>query len=296
MATEIIRHGIVAGIDGSDGAVEAAQWAASAAERFEEPLRLVHVLPKHPESRGRAPAGEPRHDFRAEAEALLAAAERALRDGRADMEIERSIVDGPPARVLIDLSRTARMIVLGPAATSEMKSVYAGSDVVRVSNHAECPVVVWRGIQGHEVSGNRPIVVGVDGSELSDMAVSHAFEFASFFGAPLVAVHTWAEHSTFGAWYSEARRFMDWTDLVQHEEAWLAESLAGWCEQYPDVEVTRCLERGGPMKVLLEYSFGAQLIAVGSHGRGPFTASFIGSTSQSLIHHARCPVLVCRKG
>ncbi|MFC9555374.1 universal stress protein [Rhodococcus sp. NPDC056960] len=288
MTTARIRRGIVAGIDGSDGALEAAAWAASAARRFEEPLRLVHVLPKHPNSRG--------GDGAPDGDEILAAAEKAVLDGQRDLEVERSTHPGPPAQALVELSKTARMLVLGPAATSEMKSVVAGSDVVRVSNRAECPVVVWRGIQGHEVSGTRPVVVGVDGSELSDMAVAHAFEFAAFFGVPLVAVHTWAEHSTLGAWYSEERRFTDWSDLVQHEEAWLAESLAGWREKYPDVEVTRCLERGGPMKVLLEYSFGAQLIAVGSHGRNPFTASIVGSTSQSLIHHARCPVLICRKG
>ncbi|MEV0948430.1 universal stress protein [Rhodococcus sp. NPDC049939] len=290
MTTAQIRHGIVAGIDGSEGALEAAAWAASAAMHFDEPLRLIHVLPKHPTS-----DDEIDTDNHPRGERLLDAAEQAVRDGKRDLPVERSVEHGPPSQALVELSKSARMMVLGPTATSEMRSVYVGSDVVRVSNRAKCPVVVWRGIHGHEITSDRPVVVGVDGSELSDMAVAHAFEFAAFFGAPLVAVHTWTEHSTLGAWYSEERRFTDWQPHKQQESALLAESLAGWREKYPDVAVTHCVERGKPTRVLLEYSVDAQLMAVGSHGRNPFTASIIGSTSQSLIHHARCPVLICRK-
>ncbi|AOW94773.1 universal stress protein [Rhodococcus sp. WMMA185] len=293
MTTAQIRRGIVAGIDGSEGALEAAAWAASAARCFDEPLRLVHVLPKHPKTDDAI--DEVDADFHPGVEKLLDAAEQAALDGYRNLTIERNIESGPPARTLVGLSKSARMVVLGPAATSEMRSVYVGSDVVRVSNNAECPVAVWRGIQGNQVRAGRPVVVGVDGSELSHMAVAHAFEFAAFFGAPLIAVHTWSEHSTLGAWYSEERRFTDWQPHAQQETALLAESLAGWSEKYPDVEVTRCVERGKPTRVLLEHSVDAQLMVVGSHGRTPFTASIIGSTSQSLIHHARCPVLICRK-
>ncbi|MFZ2175868.1 MAG: universal stress protein [Rhodococcus sp. (in: high G+C Gram-positive bacteria)] len=286
MTTAPIRHGIVVGIDGSDGAVEAARWAASAADRFDEPLRLTHVLPvpQHP-------GGE----SNTEGEELLDAAERAVRADRPNLPVERRILSGPPARVFVELSQTARIVVLGPASTSEMRSIFVGSDVVRISNNAHCPVAVWRGVQGHEVTDSLPVTVGVDGSPLSEMAVTHAFELASFFGCPLVAVHSWSEQSTLGG-YSEVRRFTDWSAHQQHLSAVVAESLAGWCEKYPDVQVTRCIERGGPMRVLLEHSVRSQLVVVGSHGRTPFMASVVGSTAQSLIHHARCPVLVCRDG
>lgn len=293
MTTAPIRRGIVAGIDGSDNALEAARWAASAAQRFKEPLHLTHLLPKGPDNG--AVESESTREQRTHGEKLLDIAEEAVRDGREDLIVERSVDHGPPARGLVGLSQTARMLVLGPAATSEMQSVFVGSNVVRVANHARCPVAIWRGVQGHDVTDSRPVVVGADGSELSDLAVAHAFEFAAFFGAPLIAVRTWAEHSSLGG-YSEARRFTDWTPHQQHETAMLAESLAGWCEKYPDVIVTRSVERGGPMRALLEHTAEAQLVVVGSHGRSPFMASVIGSTSQSLIHHALCPVLVCRGG
>ncbi|NHU45953.1 universal stress protein, partial [Rhodococcus sp. A14] len=85
MSTARIRRGIVAGIDGSDGALEAAAWAASAARRFEEPLRLVHVLPKHPNSADGHPEGDE----------FLDAAERTVLDGQRDLDVERSTHPGP---------------------------------------------------------------------------------------------------------------------------------------------------------------------------------------------------------
>ena len=279
----------MAGIDGSAGALDAAHWAAHAARRFHEPLHLTRVVDARRRITGETPHGPELE----QAEQSLDEAARASGNGYGDLSIERSVQAGSPAKALENLSRTARMVVLGPADTTEMQSVFTGSDVVHVANHAHCPVAVWRGEPGPDEPDRRPVVVGVDGSPLSDSAVEHAFECAAFFGAPLVAVHTWPEQSTLGG-LTEKRRFTDWTAHEQHEAAMLAQSLSGWCEKYPDVVVTRCVERGGPMRALLEHSVEAQLVVVGSHGRHPFTASIIGSTSQSLIHRSRCPVLVCR--
>lgn len=298
MTTAPIRHGIVAGIDGSDSAMDAARWAAGAAQRFDEPLHLTHLLPKTPKSAdGTSTEPEEKLDDQllAEGDELLDAAEKAVREANPDVAIERSVKHGPPARGLVDLSRTARMLVLGRAGTSEMQSVFLGSDVIRVTNNAKCPVAVWRGTHAPDDTASRPVVVGVDGSKLSDLAVAHAFEFAAFFEVPLIAVHCWREVAGFGG-YSEARRFSDLEVHEQRSDARLAERLAGWGARYPDVKVTRSVERVGPNVALLEHTEDAQLVVVGSHGRSPFVASLIGSTSQSLIHHALCPVLVCREG
>lgn len=295
MTTAPIRHGIVVGIDGSDTALDAARWAASTAERFGEPVYLTHIVRGNTELPSLGDDEVATREAHPNSHALLDVAESAVRDGRTDLAVERRIQQGPPAKAFVEMSRTARMLVLGPAETTEMQSIFLGSDVVRIANHAKCPVLVWRGSAIPADQDERPIVVGVDGSELSNMAVAHAFEFASFFESPLVAVHTWPEQSSLGG-YSEARRFVDWTPHEQHENAVLAEALAGWSEKYPDVEVVRSVQRGGPMRVLLEHSADARMIAVGSHGRNPLVASVVGSTSQALIHRAWCPVLICREG
>jgi nucleotide-binding universal stress UspA family protein len=287
MGAAKVRRGIVAGIDGSDTALEAAKWAAAVAQQFEEPLVLTHLVHKHKHQEGDDEPAELR-----EARAILDAAEAAVRAAAPNVATEHRIEEGQTAPGLVALSEGARMLVLGSAGTSEMRAMFVGSQVVRVANHARCPVVVWRDKPDGELSEGLPVVVGVDGSTLSDVAVAHAFEFASFFRVPVIAVHAWSEQSGLG--YSETRRFMNWSSHEQREVAVLSEALAGWGEKFPDVDVERYVERGSARSALLEHSADAQLVVVGSHGHGPLMGALVGSTTQNVMHHARCPVLICR--
>lgn len=284
MGTTSTGRGIVAGIDGSDSALGAARWAASIAHRLGEPLHLTHVVPERPSSNGTATATD--------GEAALDAAEAAVRAAQPEVVVERHIEVGKPAQTLVELSNTARMIVLGHTTTSELQSMFARSDVVHTANHARCPVVSWRGEPGPSELDGQPIVVGVDRSSLSTNAIDHAFEIADKVGAPLTAVHTWTEQSTLT--YGEGSRFTDWEAYQQHRTAELAESLAGHREKHPDVDISYSVERGKPDVLLLEHSAHAQLVVVGSHGRSTIASALIGSTSQNLIHHSMCPVLICR--
>jgi hypothetical protein len=75
----------------------------------------------------------------------------------------------------------------------------------------------------------------------------------------------------------------------------LAESVAGWAEQYPDVDVCRHIVRGRAGAVLKNLSAGAEPLVVGSRGRGGFTGLLLSSVRQAAIHHAGCPVAVVRQ-
>jgi nucleotide-binding universal stress UspA family protein len=68
----------------------------------------------------------------------------------------------------------------------------------------------------------------------------------------------------------------------------------GWAEKYPDVDVRRSTVRGGAATVLKHQSHRAELLVVGSRGRGGFSGLLLGSVSQAMIHHAACPVAVVR--
>jgi nucleotide-binding universal stress UspA family protein len=72
----------------------------------------------------------------------------------------------------------------------------------------------------------------------------------------------------------------------------LAEALAGWRDKYPDVVVRRELTHGGARKSLIGATHRAQLVEVGTRGRGGFTGLLLGSVSQAVLHHAACPVAV----
>lgn len=280
MGTPSAGNAIVVGIDGSDSALDAARWAACVARHVGTPIELVHVHP---------------HDSDEETEpsdAVLTAAEAAVRSTIDRVEITRSTPSGRPDRVLTELSKSARMIVLGHTSTTEWQSMIRRSDVVSVANHAECPVVTWRSRDGFHPPDTRPVVVGVDGSGLSAPAIDNAFAIASALGAPLVAVHAWTEQSTLT--YGEGSRFRDWTDYVEHRKNDMVTHTADHAERYPDVEVDYRAERGKPDAVLIEQSRNAQLVVVGSHGRSALAAAVVGSSSQGLIHHSCCPVMICR--
>jgi nucleotide-binding universal stress UspA family protein len=76
----------------------------------------------------------------------------------------------------------------------------------------------------------------------------------------------------------------------------LAERLAGWGGKYPDVEVRRVVVRDRPAHALIEQATAtaAQLVVVGSHGRGSAAGLVLGSVSHAVLHHSPCPVAIVR--
>jgi nucleotide-binding universal stress UspA family protein len=136
-------------------------------------------------------------------------------------------------------------------------------------------------------------VVGVDGSPVGEAAIEFAFEQASRLNAPLMAVHAWSDMVP-AATFAVVPHAVDWAQIQTAELQLLCERLAGWQEKYPDVRVDRIVTQDRPAHSLLEQARDAQLVVVGSRGRGGVTGLLLGSTSQALLHHAPCPVAVVR--
>jgi nucleotide-binding universal stress UspA family protein len=192
---------------------------------------------------------------------------------------------------LIELSRDARMLVLGHTGRGGFAGMLVGSTASAVASHAHCPVAVIRDTTSMPATG--PVVVGLDGSPTSELAIAAAFDEASFRNVPLIAVHAWSD-LTYDDVNGTARFPFAWKSLEDDELRLLGQRLAGWQEKYPDVEVRRELVRDRPRHALLGWSAQAQLVVVGSRGRGGFRGMLLGSTSQALVRHARCSVLVVR--
>ena len=87
---------------------------------------------------------------------------------------------------------------------------------------------------------------------------------------------------------------LDGDAIDADEHRLLAERLAGWGEKYPDVPVQRLVTRCRPAATLIEQSQHAQLVVVGSRGRGGLVGLLLGSVSHALLHHAGYPVAVVR--
>ncbi|MFI1518623.1 universal stress protein [Kitasatospora cineracea] len=137
--------------------------------------------------------------------------------------------------------------------------------------------------------GSRPVVVGVDGSASSKRALRWAARQAELTGAPLRPVLAWQLPPAYGMPVD----FSD-TDFAGQARRVLEDSVTEVLGERPRVEVTPRVVQGHPAAVLTEEARGADLLVVGSHGRGAFTGMLLGSVGNHCVHHAACPVLVLR--
>ncbi|WP_028927875.1 universal stress protein [Pseudonocardia acaciae] len=273
---------IVVGVDGSDSALAAVRWAAVEARRWRSPVRLVGVCPWPDHHFGGEALGlDYRQAFVRIAREQVEAAVEVAAATAPSVEVHRQVIVGYPVPVLAAESKRARLVVLGDRGLGGVTGLLVGSVAVGLAARGVCPVVVVRGEPPVALDSPLPVVVGVDGAERSEAALAFGFEAASARGVPLVAVHTWRDDRIDPI-------FEDWERRV------LAERLAGWSEKYPDVAVRRVVSRDGPAHRLLAEAERAQLVVVGSHGRGDFTGLVLGSVGHALLHRAPCPVAVVR--
>ncbi|GAA4524698.1 universal stress protein [Amycolatopsis samaneae] len=287
---------ILVGTDGSADAERAVAWAAGVAAARGDVLRIVSAvnIAGLYYGVGAPPPESMLNDLQQASEGFVRQGEVIARSVSPGIRVEGRTLPEAPVPLLVEQSRDARMLVVGGAGRGEFLSAVLGSTTAAVVAHARCPVAVVRGREDTgEVPSDGPVVVGIDGSPVSERAVAVAFEEASLRNAPLVALHAWSDvaYDSIG---NTAQLLPGWESVKDGEERLLAERLAGWQEKYPDVEIRRDLRADRPRHALLELSEGARLVVVGSRGRGGFTGMLLGSTSQALVQHARCPVLVVR--
>lgn len=182
----------------------------------------------------------------------------------------------------------AALLVLGSRGLGGFTGLLAGSVAVALGH---CPVAV---IRGEDADPGAPIVVGVDGSAANQAAVALAFDEAAMRGCGLVAVHAWTDTvfpvTPNGVFFPE----LDWTQLTERAKELLVERLAQWQDKYPQLTVRLVVEHDRPAHALPHAAQEAQLVVVGSRGRGGFTGLLLGSVSQAVIHHAPCPVVIAR--
>jgi len=284
---------IVVGVDGSDRALKAVRWAA--VEAVQRNVQL-HVVTAFAAAQNRSLSGTGLGDD--QHEVMLDEARRQLAEAVAVAEetdgvrASQELTVGFPVPVLLEASERAQLVVLGDRGHGGVSGLLVGSVATAMASRAACPVVLVRNDDLPADDRTRPVVVGVDGSPMSEGALAFGFAVASERGVPLVVVHAWQDlyiDSLTGA-------ALDWDAIETEEHEVLAERLAGWGQKYPDVPVQRRVVWEGPAPTLIAESEGAQLVVVGSRGRGAAMSLLLGSVSHALLHRARCSVAVVRSG
>jgi nucleotide-binding universal stress UspA family protein len=277
---------VVVGVDGSPSSDLALDWAVAECARRGLPLHIIHAFPDgYPMANigmGSAIGSLRQNADRVRTEAVAHA-------HRASPELAITCGDPAPgpASALVVASETADTVVVGSSGRSA-GGLLLRSISVQVASHARAPVVVV-----HDASApvGSPVVVGVDGLALSKNAIGYAYAQASSRGVGLTVVHGWwleyVEGTSASAIWS-----VDWQEFAEKEQALVAESLSGWREKYPDVEVRRHSVRGLPVEALARQSENACLVVVGTRGRTGLSELLLGSVSQGVMHAAHCPVAI----
>lgn len=138
----------------------------------------------------------------------------------------------------------------------------------------------------------QPIVVGVDGSERSKMALAWAGRYATLTGTPLVAMAIWHQPTNFGWLPPPPENWNPEEDTLAMLEQIVKEVLGSEFS----APLTNSVVVGSPAHALTEASETASLVVVGSRGHGEVAGILLGSVSEYLVTHAHCPVVVVRDG
>ncbi|MGW5643023.1 universal stress protein [Saccharopolyspora sp. NPDC003752] len=294
--TETSRKAVVAGFDLTESSRRAVWWAAREASSRRRPLLLVHVLtwPFEEHTSIKVPGeGDVLEPLQKILRHELAQLVTGCQEIDAELEVHSSMPFGDPAEVLADMAGEAEVLVLGGPRIEVELGVLGSMSAELLTRRTGAPVVVVRG--DREQPGTGPVVVGVDGSAASRLAIDFAYDFASRHGGELVAVHAWSDLPLDP--FARVQQWeLPWSEVREVAEEVLAASLAGRGERHPDVGVRRVVTPEKPAEALMGEAQEASLLVVGSHGRGRIRRSLLGSVSHAVVNRAHCPVAVLRAG
>lgn len=286
------KFGILICVDGSPASDAAVAWAAREAVMRKLPVTLMHavapVVVEWPVGQLYDEMPEWQHD---DARHVIDQARKTLSatlTGEQPPETRTEIAYSGVVPALIEASKDAWMIVAGSQGLGAMGRLLLGSVTTGLMHYAHCPVAVIHSDAASVPAAGAPVLVGIDGSPASEAATALAFDEASRRGVGLRALHVWSDVAVFPV------LGMDWRDREREGQEILAERLAGWQEQYPEVGVERLLFCDKPSHWLLKESEHAQLVVVGSRGRGGFPGMLLGSVGSAVAQSARVPVIVVR--
>ncbi|MBF6558053.1 MAG: universal stress protein [Acidimicrobiales bacterium] len=137
------RHRIVVGVDGSSSSTAVVEWAARQAEMTGSTLEAVTTW-EWPTTYGIAATPIPDYDPAADARNILDGVLQAVQSSHTPIALRSIVVEGHPARTLVEESRGADLLVVGCRGLGEFSGMLLGSVSEYCITNADCPVLVYR--------------------------------------------------------------------------------------------------------------------------------------------------------
>ncbi|MEN3533627.1 universal stress protein [Microbispora sp. ZYX-F-249] len=277
---------VIVATDGSPAATAAVEWAAGDAARKGLPLRVVHAVDRLPYELARYPV--PTDDQLTWAgRRVLEETEQAVRETHPALRVTTALLEGEPVKVLRREAAHGAEIVIGSRGHGGFAGMLLGSVSTHLAGQVPVPLVV---VRPESSAPHGLIVVGLDGSDEAEAALTYAFEEARLRSCRLLGLYAW--QLPVHAYAPEIAYDID--EVRQAQEQHVAAVLATYRQRYPDVDAEMRAVCGHPVPVLVEAGEKADLLVVGSRGHGAIGSVVLGSVSRAVLHHARCPVAVVR--
>lgn len=281
-----VEQVVVVGFDGSKPAREALRWAGEVAERRGWGVHVIQswrdpILFHRP---WREVWEDPGLEER-QAQAELDEAVTAIGDAHPDVAFAAALTEERPARALTQASAGVPLVVVGSRGRGGFSSLALGSVSQHVAAHGSSNVVVIRGV----ADPDGEVVVGVDGSEPSRVALAWAAEEAQLRNRTLRAVMAWSWLVPVGE-HGRVPFHAEWGQ-EEADEA-LRAIVADVLGSDPGLDIELEAVCGLPAVTLIERGEGAALLVVGPRARSMGTP--LGSIALQMLHHAPCPLAIVR--
>ncbi len=277
---------VLAGFDGSAPAIRAVRWAAAEADRRRAPLEILACYAPPP----MVGLWAVPYDLDAIRDGLAAEMQRVeavVHEAFPDLDIDGRVVLGRPADELAKESKAADIAVLGTSGAAAVESMLLGSVAHAVARHAACPVVLVPDVPVAR-SRDPKVVVGIDGSPAASAALDWAVAEADDRNAELVVVHAWRD--TYGTVIDDDEAH----DLRRVDAALELDIAVERAREVARGPVRGALVEGRAADAILNAGFDADLLVVGSRGRGALRSTLFGSVAHAVAERAKRPVAIIR--
>ena len=285
---------VLVGVDGSDASFGAIDWAVKEAAQLGWGVRLVcaYSLPAFSATSMDGGYGVmDESQLVAGSESVMA---QAVKHAGTEVPVTTEVIAGDPTHVLAEMSKSASMVVIGKHKGSGLANRLLGAVSSSLPPLAHCSTVVvpHRGETKPLRMPLKRIVVGVDNSDSAKGALRRAMREARIWDAELTAFSAVAIIQGAGA-FAFMPPATDHDEILASVREGLDVTVAQALEESgSSITIRRHALDGNAAALLTEFSTAVDLVVEGTRGRGGFAGLLLGSTSQAVMSHASCPVMV----